>query len=339
LSEKEFTHSIHKQKVLVTGGAGFIGSHLVDSLLAAGNEVVCLDNFATGRKQNLEQAYRNKNFQLIEADIRQLDTCREAVKGAQFVFHHAALGSVPRSINDPVSTNEVNVGGFVNMLTAAKDAGVKRFIYAASSSTYGNHPGLPKVENLIGEPLSPYAVSKYVNELYAQVFGRTYGMETIGLRYFNVFGERQHPEGAYAAAIPRFITGIMKGESPLIHGDGTNSRDFTYIENAVQANFLAASTRNPEAINQVFNIAYGEATTLNELTQTIMELLAEQNPSIREVDIKYGPERIGDIRHSLANIERARSILGYKPLVNIREGLQKCVKWHLQQVRTGNFGM
>jgi UDP-N-acetylglucosamine 4-epimerase len=339
LSEKEFTHSIHKQKVLVTGGAGFIGSHLVDRLLAEGNEVVCLDNFATGRKQNLEQASRNKNFHLIEADIRQLETCREAVKGVQFVFHHAALGSVPRSINDPVSTNEVNVGGFVNMLTAAKDAGVKRFIYAASSSTYGNHPGLPKVENLIGEPLSPYAVSKYVNELYAQVFGRTYGMETIGLRYFNIFGERQHPEGAYAAAIPRFITSIMKGESPLIHGDGTNSRDFTYIANAVQANLLASSTQNPEAINQVFNVACGEATTLNELTQTIISLLSKQLPTVKDVQIQYGPERMGDIRHSLANIERAKSMLGYKPLVSIRESLERCVEWYLQQAQINNLRM
>lgn len=335
----EFTHRIYKQKVLVTGGAGFIGSHLVDHLLAAGNEVVCLDNFATGRQQNLEQAFRNKNFCFIEGDIRQLETCREAVKGVQHVFHHAALGSVPRSINDPVSTNEVNVGGFVNMLTAAKDAGVKRFIYAASSSTYGNHPGLPKVENLIGEPLSPYAVSKYVNELYAQVFGRTYGMETIGLRYFNIFGERQHPEGAYAAAIPRFITGFMKGESPLIHGDGTNSRDFTYIANAVQANLLAASTQNPEAINQVFNIAYGEATTLNELTQTIISLLSKQFPTVKEVRIQYGSERMGDIKHSLANIERAKSILDYKPLISTKEGLERCVKWHLRQAQTDNLRM
>lgn len=331
LSTTEVTYPIYKQRVLVTGGAGFIGSHLVDGLLAVGNSVVCLDNFATGRRKNLEQAMKDKNFQLIEGDIRQLDTCREAVKDVAVVFHHAALGSVPRSIHDPVRTNEVNVSGFVNMLTAAKDAGVKRFIYAASSSTYGNHPGLPKVEDLIGEPLSPYAVSKYINELYAQVFGRTYGMETIGLRYFNIFGERQDPEGAYAAAIPRFITAFLKGESPLIHGDGTNSRDFTYVGNAVQANLLAASTQNPDAINQVFNIAYGEATTLNELTKIILELLAVYNPKVREVPINYGPERMGDIKHSLANIERAKRMLGYKPLVNTKKGLQMCVAWHLLQ--------
>ncbi len=331
MSNSAFTHSIYRQKVLVTGGAGFIGSHLVDHLLAADNEVVCLDNFATGRRQNLEQALGNKNFHLLEGDIRQLTTCQEAVQDVQYVFHHAALGSVPRSINDPVSTNEVNVGGFVNMLTAAKDAGIKRFIYAASSSTYGDHPGLPKVENLIGEPLSPYAVSKYVNELYAKVFGRTYGMETIGLRYFNIFGERQHPEGAYAAAIPRFITALSKGEPILIHGDGSSSRDFTYVSNAIQANLLAASTSNPEAINQVFNIAYGEATTLNELTQAILELLSKQFPTVKEAPIQYGPERIGDVKHSLANIDRAKSILGYKPLFNIKTGLEKCVKWYLQQ--------
>ena len=334
MSHKPFSHRIQNQKVLVTGGAGFIGSHLVDSLLRSGNEVVCLDNFATGNKNNLAKAKGNSLFRLIEGDIRQLNTCREALKGVKYVFHQAALGSVPRSIDDPVTTNEVNVNGFVNMLTAAKEEGVNRFVYAASSSTYGSHPALPKVENQIGDPLSPYAVSKYVNELYAQVFSRTYRLETIGLRYFNVFGERQDPNGAYAAVIPRFIMSVIKGESPLINGDGTQSRDFTYVENAVQANLLAASTEKPAAINEIFNVAYGEATNLVQLIDHIINLIIPRIPDAHSLSIKFGPERTGDVKHSLADIAKARKLLGYEPQYSLEEGLKRAVEWYLKQKNT-----
>lgn len=333
MSKADFYSSVRKQKVLVTGGAGFIGSHLIDRLLADENQVICLDNFSTGRQVNLAEARQHPNFCLVEGDIRNYEDCLTAVKGASYVFHHAALGSVPRSINNPIATNEVNVSGFVNVITAAKEAKVKRFIYAASSSTYGNHPGLPKIENLIGQPLSPYAVSKYVNELYAQVFGQVYGMETIGLRYFNVFGERQDPEGAYAAVIPRFIKALINMESPVIYGDGNHSRDFTYIENAVQANLLAASTENPAALNQIFNIAYGEATTLNQLAYTIIQLLSDYIPGLNNIQVQYGPERAGDIKHSLANIEKAQNFLGYAPAYNVKRGLNKSIDWYLQNLK------
>ena len=330
MSASTFSNKIHHQKVLVTGGAGFIGSHLVDRLLADGNEVVCLDNYSTGRAANLQQAIKSPRFTFLKGDIRRYETCQQAVQGVTYVFHQAALGSVPRSIKDPVTTNEVNVGGFVNMLTAAKEEGVKRFVYAASSSTYGDHPELPKVENNIGDPLSPYAVSKYVNELYAQVFGQVYGLETIGLRYFNVFGERQDPNGAYAAVIPRFIMAVLKGESPVINGDGTHSRDFTYVENAVQANLLAASTTNPEAINEIFNVAFGESTTLVQLVDYIVDILVPLIKNTDSISIKFGPERTGDIKHSLADIEKARNLLGYQPQFNVREGLEKTVRWYLK---------
>lgn len=333
MTKANFYSTIQNQKVLVSGGAGFIGSHLIDRLLADGNQVVCLDNFATGRINNLEEALRHPDFQLIEGDIRNYDHCQAAVKGTSYVFHHAALGSVPRSINNPIATNEVNVNGFVNVITAAKEANVKRFIYAASSSTYGDHPGLPKTENLIGQPLSPYAVSKYVNELYAQVFGQVYGMETIGLRYFNIFGERQDPEGAYAAVIPRFIKALINKESPVIYGDGKHSRDFTYVKNAVQANLLAASTTKPAAINQVFNIAYGEATTLTQLAENIIRLLAVHHPELSDVQLQYGPERAGDIKHSLASIEKAQKLLGYAPAYNIEKGLSRSIDWYLKNLK------
>lgn len=333
MNTADFKPSVREQKVLVTGGAGFIGSHLVDRLLADGNQVICLDNFSTGRRINLRDALQNPNFRLLEGDIRNYADCEAAVKGVSLVFHHAALGSVPRSINDPVTTNEVNVSGFVNVITAAKETNVKRFIYAASSSTYGNHPGLPKIENLIGQPLSPYAVSKYVNELYAQVFGNVYGMETIGLRYFNVFGERQDPEGAYAAVIPSFIKALINRESPVIHGDGTQSRDFTYIENAIQANLLAASTENPDAINQIFNIAFGEATSLNQLAHDIIQLISGSMSGLTDIQIQYGPERAGDVKHSLANIEKAQNLLGYAPAYNINSGLARSIDWYLQNLK------
>ncbi|WP_017730050.1 SDR family oxidoreductase [Nafulsella turpanensis] len=331
LADLQQLPQIQNQKVLVTGGAGFIGSHLVDRFLELGNEVVCLDNFSTGFRRNIEQALQNSLFSLVEGDIRHLDTCRELMTGVDFVFHQAALGSIPRSLKDPVTTNEVNVNGFINVLMAAKEAGVKRFIYAASSSAYGNHQGLPKVEDQIGQQLSPYAVSKYVNELYAKVFGSAYGMETIGLRYFNLFGERQDPNGAYAAVIPLFIKCILRGESPLINGDGTHSRDFTYVENAVEANILAATTNNPAAINEVFNIACGESTTLVQLIDYILQFLQAHLPD-KEISITFGPERPGDIKHSLADISKARTILGYEPAYNVEKGLGKALSWYMAHI-------
>ncbi len=315
------------KNVLVTGGAGFIGSNLVGSLLQSGNRVVCLDNFSTGKRANLLEYLKNPDFRLIEGDIRNYDDCVNAVKGIDIVFHQAALGSVPRSIKDPVTTTDVNIGGFVKMIFASRESGVKRFIYAASSSTYGDHPDLPKVEDKIGSPLSPYAITKYVDELYAKIFANTYGVEVIGLRYFNVFGRRQDPDGAYAAVIPLFLKMLKNHESPVINGDGSFSRDFTYIDNVIQANHLAASVNNKEALNQVYNVAYGERTTLNQLYDQIQRLAGKYDPAILDIKLKYGPERAGDIPHSLASIEKAKSLLGYSPTHNVREGLEEAVKW------------
>jgi UDP-N-acetylglucosamine/UDP-N-acetyl-alpha-D-glucosaminouronate 4-epimerase len=314
--------------ILITGGAGFIGSNLIEVLLQQNNKIVCLDNFSTGKRENIAPFATSENFTLIEGDIRDLDSCHNAVKDVEIVLHQAALGSVPRSIKDPVTTNQVNIDGFLNMLVASKDADVKRFIYAASSSTYGDHPGLPKVEDQIGKPLSPYAVTKYVNELYADVFYKTYGLESIGLRYFNVFGKRQDPEGAYAAVIPKFINQLLNGESPVINGDGLTSRDFTYIDNVIQINQLAAISDNPEAINQVFNVAYGENTSLNEMVTMLKSLLAVKNPTIADIEVIYGPERAGDVKHSLANIEKGRALLGYNPQVDFKTGLAKTIEWY-----------
>lgn len=319
---------IRGQKILVTGGAGFIGSNLCEALLGLDNFVVCLDNFSTGKRENISGFLDNPNFSLIEGDIRDLDVCREAVESADYVLHEAALGSVPRSIKDPITTNEVNISGFLNMLVAARDAKVKRFIYAASSSTYGDSESLPKIEDKIGKPLSPYAVTKYVNELYADVFARTYGMETIGLRYFNVFGRRQDPNGAYAAVIPLFVKQLINHESPIINGDGEYSRDFTYIDNVIQMNLLAIATENPEAINQVYNTAYGERTTLNQLTEYLKEFLSDYDSAIKEVEIIHGPNRLGDIPHSLANVDKAKKLLGYESEFSMREGLKRAVKWY-----------
>ena len=315
------------KNVLVTGGAGFIGSNLVGSLLHSGNKVVCLDNFSTGKHTNLKEYLENPNFRLIEGDIRNYDDCVNAVKGIDIVFHQAALGSVPRSIKDPVTTTDVNIGGFVKMIFAARESGVERFIYAASSSTYGDHPDLPKVEDKIGSPLSPYAITKYVDELYAKIFANTYGIEVIGLRYFNVFGRRQDPDGAYAAVIPKFLKMLKNHESPVINGDGSFSRDFTYIDNVIQANHLAAVVNNKEALNQVYNVAYGERTTLNQLYEQIQQFAGKYDPEILNVKLIYGPERAGDIPHSLASIEKAKSLLGYSPTHNVREGLEEAVKW------------
>lgn len=321
------------RKVLITGGAGFIGSNLCEYFLDKNFQVVCLDNFATGHKKNIEQFISNNDFTFIEGDIRNYKDCEKAVKGADFVLHQAALGSVPRSIKDPLTSNEVNVNGFLNMLQASKEEGVKRFVYAASSSTYGDSESLPKIEDVIGKPLSPYAITKYVNELYAEIFSKTYGIETIGLRYFNVFGRKQDPNGAYAAVIPKFVMQFMNHESPVINGDGNYSRDFTYIDNVIQMNELAMLSKNPKAVNTVFNTAYGDRTTLNQLVTILREELSFFDPEIAKVEIIYGPNRVGDIPHSLASIEKAKEILGYNPQYSLQEGLKKAVKWYWENLK------
>ncbi len=309
-------------KILVTGGAGFIGSNLIAYLLEKNaKQVRVLDNLSTGHFKNIAKYEHLSNFEFIEGDIRDLDTCQKACKGMDYVLHQAALGSVPRSINDPITTNEVNISGFLNILVAVRDQKIKRMVYAASSSTYGDSKGLPKVEDKIGKPLSPYAVTKYVNELYADVFAKTYGMEIIGLRYFNVFGPNQDPNGAYAAVIPKFIDLFLNNEAPVINGDGTISRDFTYVDNAVQANIKAMLSENADAANQVYNVACGDATSLNEL----VAILKKETGAIREVT--HGPNRVGDIEHSLADISKAKERIGYVPQVDIHEGLKKTVAW------------
>jgi UDP-N-acetylglucosamine 4-epimerase len=321
-----------KSTILITGGAGFIGSNLCEYFLSKGYQVVCLDNFATGHRHNLKDFINNENFRLIEGDIRNLEECQQAVQGVDYVLHQAALGSVPRSINDPITTNDVNVSGFLNMLVASRDVKVKRFIYAASSSTYGDSEGLPKVEDVIGKPLSPYAITKYVNELYAEIFSRTYGLETIGLRYFNVFGRKQDPKGAYAAVIPKFVMQLMQLESPKINGDGNYSRDFTYIDNVIQMNELAMTTQNPAAINTVYNTAYGDRNTLNNLVEYLKEFLSAYDPRIADVAIEYGPNREGDIPHSLASIEKAKTLLGYNPQFSLQQGLKEAVEWYWENL-------
>ena len=316
------------KRILITGGAGFIGSNLSEYLLDKGCDVVCLDNLATGSKENVSHLCTNPNFTFMEGDIRDISVCHAAVKGVDFVLHQAALGSVPRSIKDPITSNEVNVSGFLNMLIASRDADVKRFIYAASSSTYGDSETLPKVEETIGRPLSPYAITKNVNELYADVFSKTYGIQTIGLRYFNVFGRKQDPNGAYAAVIPKFVSQFMRGESPVINGNGDFSRDFTYIDNVIQANVLSMITENEEAINTVYNVAFGERNTLNDLIDCLKESLTTYDPKIKDIQIKYGPNRAGDIPHSLASIDKAKNLLNYNPQYSLKQGLQEAVKWY-----------
>ncbi len=322
-----------KSKILITGGAGFIGSNLCDFFIEKEYHVVCLDNFATGHLHNLNKVIHHPNFTLIEGDIRRFEDCQKAVNGADYVLHQAALGSVPRSLKDPITSNDVNVSGFLNMLTAARDAKVKRFIYAASSSTYGDSESLPKVEDVIGKPLSPYAITKYVNELYAEIFSRTYGIETIGLRYFNVFGRKQDPNGAYAAVIPLFVKQLMKHESPVIYGDGNYSRDFTYIDNVIQMNELAMTTENPEAVNTVYNTACGDRKTLTQLVQLLKDNLAILDPKIAEVQVIYGPYRAGDIPHSLASIEKAKINLGYSPKFSLETGIKEAISWYFHNLK------
>jgi len=323
-------NDISKCAFLVTGGAGFIGSNLVEYLLKYNaGKVRVLDNFSTGHKKNIQQFLSNPNFELLEGDIRDLDTCNKAATGVNYILHQAALGSVPRSIKDPATSNEVNITGFLNMLLACRDQKVKRMIYAASSSTYGDSKELPKVEERIGKPLSPYAVTKYVNELYADVFSKLYDLELIGLRYFNVFGQKQDPDGAYAAVIPKFVSQLLGHQSPLINGDGEYTRDFTYIDNVVQMNIKAALTNNSQAVNKVYNVAYGEKTTLNELVNNIKSNLISYDPKIEGVNINYGPERPGDIPHSLASIEKARELLDYQPNYSISSGLKEAISWYI----------
>ena len=371
---------IENKKVLVTGGAGFIGSNLVDRLLEQNNTVICLDNFATGKRENLANVLQNPEFTLIEGDIRNYDDCQKAVEGCDYVLHQAALGSVPRSIADPMTSTDVNIGGFVKMLHAAKEANVKRFVYAASSSTYGDHPDQPKVEHKIGNALSPYAITKYVDELFAKNFSDIYGIETIGLRYFNVFGRRQDPNGAYAAVIPKFVSALIKHKSPQINGDGSYSRDFTYIENVIQANQLAAITpteaikqkqvdyytqintknfssskeeyadeaqRNqgevvkeleakslqPATLSEVFNVAFGERTSLNELAQILKDNLAKFDPLIADMQFKYGDSRQGDVPHSLASIEKGNSLLEYQPEYSVKKGLEEACEWYWKNLK------
>lgn len=324
---------IENKTILVTGGAGFIGSNLCEHLLHYNNKVICLDNFATGKTQNIQLLLNNPNFTLIVGDIRNIADCHKAVAGVDYILHEAALGSVPRSINDPITSNDVNVSGFLNMLVAARDAKVKKFIYAASSSTYGDLESLPKVEDKIGKPLSPYAITKYVNELYADIFQRTYGLNCIGLRYFNVFGRKQDPDGAYAAVIPKFVMQLMKYESPVVNGDGNYSRDFTYIDNVIQMNVLAMLTENPEAMNTVYNTAFGDRTTLNDLMTSLKKYLSQHDKKIASVEVIYGPNRAGDIPHSLASIDKAKKLLGYNPEFSMQQGLEQAVAWYWNNLK------
>lgn len=325
-------------KWLVTGVAGFIGCNLLEVLLKLDQQVVGLDNFATGKRVNLEHvrsavsSEQWANFRMIEGDICELADCAKAVSGVDYVLHEAALGSVPRSVANPIATNHVNIAGFLNMLVASRDAGVKRFVYAASSSTYGDHPTLPKVEDTIGKPLSPYAVTKYVNELYADVFARAYGLQSVGLRYFNVFGPHQDPDGAYAAVIPKWISAMLKGESLFIYGDGETSRDFCFIANVVQANLLAATASKPDAINQVYNVAVGERTTLNNLHTLIKSELEKRLSQLQVAAPEYRDFRTADVRHSLASIDKATTLLGYSPTHTITQGMAEAMDWYVQDL-------
>ena len=324
--------SLKNKKILVTGGAGFIGSNLCEFMLKQGSKVICLDNLSTGNIKNIESFLNHRNFKFTNGDIRNLNDCLESAKNVDYILHQAALGSVPRSIEDPVTSSEVNIIGFLNMLIAAKENKVKRFVYAASSSTYGDSLDLPKKENNIGKPLSIYAITKYTNEMYSDVFSKIFGLETIGLRYFNVYGKRQDPNGSYAAVIPKFVKQLINGENPTINGDGTNSRDFTYIDDVVNANILSLLTTNKEAINNVYNIAYGEKNSLNDLAKYLKKYLSFYRKSIDKIEIIYGPEREGDIAHSLACIEKANNKLNYIPKFSLEKGLKKAIGWYWQNL-------
>lgn len=322
---------LSNQTILITGGAGFIGSNLCGYFLQH-NRVVCLDNLATGKKNNILPFLSHPNFRFIEGDIRDYSTCTEAVKEVDLVLHQAALGSVPRSIADPLTTNQVNITGFLNMLQAAKEAGIKRFIYASSSSVYGDLATLPKVEHTIGNPLSPYAVTKVVNEHYAGVYHQLFGMQTIGLRYFNVFGQNQDPDGQYAAAIPRFIKAILKGEPPVIFGDGSQTRDFTYVRNVILANECAAMTKNAEAFGKNFNIAFGEQTTVSELVDVLVKEITNLKPQVSKINPVFQPERKGDVKYSQASIGLAKELLGYDPQYSFSQGIKEAVKWYVENL-------
>lgn len=319
------------KKVLVTGGAGFIGSNLCEALLVRDCKVVCLDNYATGREENISHLFSNPNFDFVFGDVRNFEDCIKVVEGVDYVLHQAALGSVPRSIANPITSNDVNINGFLNMLVASRDAGIKRFVYAASSSTYGDSVSLPKIEDIIGKPLSPYAITKYVNELYADVFSELYNIETIGLRYFNVYGRKQDPNGAYAAVIPRFVDKLIKKESPIINGDGEFSRDFTYIDDVIQANLLSLVAEE-SALNTVYNVAFGAQNTLNNLVEFLKEELSIFDPKIGEIKVIHGPNRVGDIPHSLASVEKAKELLKYNPQYSLKKGLKNAVKWYWENL-------
>ena len=324
---------LKNKNILVTGGAGFIGSNLCEYLLSCDVNVTCLDNFSTGFRHNIKEFLSKSNFKLIEGDIRDLETCQLACKGQDFVLHQAALGSVPRSIKDPITSNEVNISGFLNMCIAARDQKVKRFIFASSSSTYGDSEKMPKVEGEIGKPLSPYAINKYVNELYADIFQKFYALNYIGLRYFNVFGRRQDPNGDYAAVIPIFVKQLINHESPLINGDGTYSRDFTYIDNVIHMNVLAITTENEAALNQLYNTAVGNQTTLLELVNYLKKYLSEFDEEISKVEVKHGPNRKGDIPHSLASVNKSKNLLNYYPTHDIKMGIQESILWYFNNLQ------
>ena len=325
--------SLKNKTILVTGGAGFIGSNLCEALLDLGANVRCLDNLSTGFMHNIQHFIAHNKFSFIEGDILDLETCQNACKDIDFVLHQAALGSVPRSVKDPITTNAVNIGGFLNMLVAARDQGVKRMVFAASSSTYGDSEKLPKVEQEIGQPLSPYAITKYVNELYATIFKRNYNLDTIGLRYFNVFGRNQDPNGAYAAVIPKFVIQLINHESPVINGDGSFSRDFTYIDNVITMNLLAITTKNKKALNQIYNAAVGYRTTLTQLVNSLRKYLTKFDTEIANIKIIYGPQRVGDIPHSQASIDKANQLLNYKPTHGFEAGLKEAVEWYWEKFK------
>lgn len=327
-------NKLKQKKILITGGAGFIGSNLCEYLINKNIYVVCLDNLSTGDFNNIKEFISNKYFKFINGDIRDLNICINACKGVDYVLHHAALGSVPRSINDPLTTNEVNISGFLNMLIASRDNGVERFIFAASSSTYGDSKSLPKVEDKIGKPLSPYAVTKYVNEIYAENFKNLYNLDYIGFRYFNVFGKKQSPKGDYAAVIPKFIQKLINIQSPEIYGDGTYSRDFTYVENVIQINILAMTTENSKAVNQIYNVAVGQNTSLNDLVGYIKEVIKDTtNINVNNIKAVYSDFRHGDIPHSLASIKKAQDLLNYSPIYTLKDGLKESINWYLNKFK------